>query len=73
MKKIVSIAIAERGTSSPFLSSSLIQEFYLFLTYEQVKLILAVEIEFMIFLIVLPCILISIKLLHQQMRSLLTL
>jgi len=42
----VSIAITERGTSSPVLSPSLIQEFYLFLTYEQVKLILAVEIDF---------------------------
>ena len=45
-KKTVSFAVTERGTSSPLLSRSLIQEFCLFLTYEQVKLILAVEVEF---------------------------
>jgi len=50
VKKAVSITITERGTSSPTsspsLSPSLNQEFYLFLTYEQVQLILAVEVEF---------------------------
>jgi len=46
VKKNVSIAITERGTSYPSLSPSLIQEFYVFHTYHQVKLILAVGAEF---------------------------